>query len=394
MHPCPNPLGVVDITFNIDIHSIAAIFDSIFATSTIRMLRTLARMASSPIAKRMKMGTSNGPLIATHNGHFHADEALAVYMLRLLPTYTSSPLLRTRDAEKLKTAHTVVDVGGEYIPLANRFDHHQRTFDTTFPARKTKLSSAGLVYMHFGKAIIALETGLNEEREEVEILWQKMYAEFVEALDAHDNGISVYDPSETKSIQKRFNDSGINLGSLVGDLNDHYDDPKDMDAEQIQEAEDQRFLSASSLMGETFLRKLRYFHKSWLPARSVVLAAYQRRKECDPKGRVLVFEEGVPWKDHLYTVEAEHKAEGEVLYVLYPGSGPGQQPWRIQAVGISKDSFESRKGLPEKWRGVRDESLSELSGIKGCVFVHASGFIGANATKDGALEMGRKSLEM
>lgn len=358
------------------------------------MLRALRYMASPPLTKRMKMDTASGPLIATHNGHFHADEALAVYMLRLLPTYTSSPLIRTRDAEKLKTAHTVVDVGGEYIPLANRYDHHQRTFDTTFPARKTKLSSAGLVYMHFGKSIIALETGLDEKSEEVAILWQKLYAEFIEALDAHDNGISVYDPSEVKTIKKRYNDSSINLGGLVGDLNDHYDDPKDMTADQMQEAEDERFLSASSLMGETFRRKLRYYHRSWLPARTVVLDSFERRKEYDAQGRILVFEEGVPWKDHLYTIEAEHGTKGELLYVLYPSSGPGEQTWRIQAVGASKDSFESRKALPEQWRGVRDESLSELSGIKGCVFVHASGFIGANATKDGALEMARKAFGM
>ena len=358
------------------------------------MIRTLARMASAPSPKRVRMDTSTGPLIATHNGHFHADEALAVYMLRLLPSYASSPLLRTRDTEQLKTAHIVVDVGGEYSPSENRYDHHQRSFDATFPARETKLSSAGLVYMHFGKAIIALETGLDEKSAKVEMLWQKLYAEFIEALDAHDNGISVYEPSETKSIQKRFNDSGINLGSLVGDLNDHFDDPENMSDEQIREAEDQRFLSASSLMGETFLRKLRYYHRSWLPARGVVLAAFDKRKDYDPQGRVMVFEEGVPWKDHLYTIEAENNVEGEVLYVLYPGTGPGEQPWRIQAVGLSSGSFESRKPLPEKWRGVRDQDLSDLSGIKGCVFVHASGFIGANATKDGALEMAKFSVQV
>ena len=357
------------------------------------MFRTLARMAASPLPKRVKMDVSGGPLIATHNGHFHADEALAVYMLRLLPNYAQSPLLRTRDAEKLKTAHTVVDVGGEYSPSDNRYDHHQRTFDTTFPARQTKLSSAGLVYMHFGRAIIALETGLDEKSAEVELLWQKLYAEFIEALDAHDNGISVYDPSETKSVQKRFNDSGINLGSLVGDLNDHYDDAKNMSNEQIQDAEDQRFLSASSLMGETFLRKLRYYHRSWLPARGVVSAAFEKRKQYDPQGRIMVFEEGVPWKDHLYTIEEENNAQGELLYVLYPGTGPGEQPWRIQAVGVDKGSFESRKPLPEKWRGVRDQALSDLSGIGGCVFVHASGFIGANTTKTGALEMAKISIE-
>jgi Uncharacterised protein family (UPF0160) len=50
--------------------------------------------------------------------------------------------------------------------------------------------------------------------------------------------------------------------------------------------------------------------------------------------------------------------------------------WRVQAVPVSLSSFESRKALPEPWRGIRDEALSELSGIKGCIFVHQSGFIG------------------
>ncbi len=78
-------------------------------------------------------------------------------------------------------------------------------------------------------------------------------------------------------------------------------------------------------------------------------------------------------------------------------------------------SFESRKALPEAWRGVRDEALSGLIGIEGAVFCHASGFIGGalpgpqengiwaglmrkwhgragNKTKEGALEMARKAI--
>lgn len=43
---------------------------------------------------------------------------------------------------------------------------------------------------------------------------------------------------------------------------------------------------------------------------------------------------------------------------------------------VSPESFESRKALPELWRGVRDEALCQLTGIPGCIFVHTSGFIG------------------
>ena len=108
----------------------------------------------------------------------------------------------------------------------------------------------------------------------------------------------------------------------------------------------------------------------------------------------MVFEHGsVPWKDHLYTFEAE-KSEGvqKVLYVLYP-EGPGEgAKWRVQCVPVSKDSFQSRQPLREEWRGVRDEDLSKQSGVEGCVFVHASGFIGGNRTREGAMKMARRSM--
>lgn len=32
--------------------------------------------------------------IGTHNGHFHCDEVLAVYMLKQLPKYKESPIIR------------------------------------------------------------------------------------------------------------------------------------------------------------------------------------------------------------------------------------------------------------------------------------------------------------
>ncbi|KZF25707.1 putative UPF0160 protein C27H6.8 [Xylona heveae TC161] len=349
-------------------------------------------MAEEIASKRLKVDRSTPAVIGTHNGHFHADEALAVYLLRLLPTYNPSTLIRTRDPALLSTCHTVVDVGGEYNPASNRYDHHQRTFDTTFPKRATKLSSAGLVYMHFGKSIIAQQTKLQEEAEEVKVLYEKLYTDFVEALDAHDNGISVYDPKDTAHLQKRFQDSSINLGSLVGDLNANFEDTEGKSAEQLQKEEDERFLQASSLMGTVFLRKLEYYHRAWLPARAVVHASYAKRKEIDSNGRIMVLERSVPWKDHLYTLEAEHPQEEKVLYVLYPEGPQEGAKWRIQAVSVAKDSFESRKPLPAAWRGVRDDKLDEVAGIPGCVFTHASGFIGGNKTFDGAKAMAEKAL--
>lgn len=192
---------------------------------------------------------------STCSGHFHADEALAVHLLRTLPEYSSSSLIRTRDPALLDTCHTVVDVGGVYDASKNRYDHHQRDFETTFPAHSTKLSSAGLVYLHFGRAIIAHSTGLSVESEELELLYQKLYDDFIEAFDGNDNGIAVYgdDKLAAAGLKKRFNDRGFTLASVVNRLNFHYDSEAGKSREQLQQAEDERFLRASHFTGEQFL---------------------------------------------------------------------------------------------------------------------------------------------
>ena len=256
--------------------------------------------------------------------------------------------------------------------------------------------------MHFGKPIIAQRTLLPESSSEVSLIYEKLYTEFVEALDANDNGISVYDPKDTASIKKRFNDSGVTIGSIVNDLNSDFDDdpikpPRDVSSsrtlDEIQDEEDARFLEASKLMGTTFLRKLTYYCKAWLPARNIVQTAYNLRHQCNPSGQIMAFDNGgVPWKDHLYSLESVSPDAKKVLYVLYPEGPHEGAKWRVQCVSETKDSFVSRRPLKEEWRGVRDEELATKAGIKGCVFVHASGFIGGNQTKEGALEMARISM--
>lgn len=62
-------------------------------------------------------------------------------------------------------------------------------------------------------------------------------------------------------------------------------------------------------------------------------------------------------------------------------------------MAISPYRFDSRKPLPQQWRGLENDKLSEVAGIPGCIFVHMSGFIGGNRSYDGALAMARASLK-
>jgi uncharacterized UPF0160 family protein len=357
------------------------------------------------LPKRQKL---SGPLIGTHNGHFHADEALAVFLLRLLPSYHDSPLVRTRDPAVLATCHTVVDVGGEYETAKNRYDHHQREFKTTFDdTHSTKLSSAGLVYKHFGKEIIAQQTGLPGDSADVELLFQKLYDDLIEAFDANDNGISSYDTAAlTKSgISKRFEDRGFNLASVVNRYNHAFEQSTEEDTpEQKQAKEDERFKHASAFTGQQFVMELSDKHRSWLPARAIVQKCYDERHTHHPSGKIMVLphrKEGLPWSDHLYSLEATaakaqslSPKDAQVLYVLFPENGDENTKWRVRAVSVEGGGFDNRKDLPDAWKGLRDEELSKVSGVDGGVFIHAGGFIGGNKTFEGALAMAVKAVEL
>jgi len=110
----------------------------------------------------------DAPLIDLQ-GSFHCDEALACWMLTQLPEYKDARIVRTRDPAVIEKADIVVDVGAVYDPATHRYDHHQREFTGTFDDKhKIRLSSAGLVYKHFGKRVISeLIPGESEPTQEL-----------------------------------------------------------------------------------------------------------------------------------------------------------------------------------------------------------------------------------
>ncbi|CAN8075618.1 unnamed protein product [Agarophyton chilense] len=326
--------------------------------------------------------------IATHDGTFHCDEVLACYMLKNHTVlFNKADIMRTRDPLRLEEAQIVVDVGSVYDPEARRFDHHQRGFCTTFSSggkrSRTKLSSAGLIYKHFGTEVIrgvASVNGIELKDEDVTAVYHKFYDSFMEAIDAVDNGIMMYESSQPPKYE-----SSTDLSSRVAKLNaEWYEESPDQDANFVKAME-----IAGKEMDDCILQILR----SWLPARSIISEAMKQRFTHRKSGAILVLLKWAPWKDHLFSIEEEDIQEGKerILYVVYRDMTGTS--WRVQCVPVAKGSFQSRKPLPGPWRGLRDEELSSLTGIVDCVFAHASGFIGGNKSFDGAMEMAKQALE-
>jgi len=316
--------------------------------------------------------------IGTHDGTFHCDEALAVAMLKSLPQFEKSVIIRSRDPALLEKCEIIVDVGAEYDPERLRFDHHQKTFSGVFDGFSTKLSSAGLVYKHYGKELVTNFADGSLPEAAIDLMYKKVYEDFIEAVDGIDNGIEPY------SGERRFK-MNTDLSSRVRNLN------ADWNEEFSSELSNEKFKQAMKLTGGEFFSCLSGLIHSWWPARSIVQEAFEGAQNVHPSGAIIKLDPFCPWKAHLFDVEKEHGAEGQVKYVLYSDYG---KSWRIQAVPLEDGGFSNRLPLPTEWCGLRDDVLAEKVGSPGAIFVHASGFIGGHKLYEGALQMAVLALEM
>jgi len=194
-------------------------------------------------------------------------------------------------------------------------------------------------------------------------------------LDALDNGVEVADAPRYRI--------GTHLGARVRRLNASWRD------ESSPAVENAQFLSALRLGAEELFAAVLGYAEEWLPARKIVEEALAGSEKVHASGEIIRLPQFCPWQEHLFDLEEERGMWGKVKYCLFQDSRGG---WRVQAVSKQRGSFVNRLSLPEKWRGVRDQALSDLTGIPGCIFVHANGFIGGNATEEGALSMATKAL--
>jgi uncharacterized UPF0160 family protein len=301
------------------------------------------------------------PLLVTHSGSFHCDEAFAYVVLRhalgLHAPGQDHRLLRTRDAAQIAQGSYVWDVGLTFDPAANRFDHHQRGA----PVRDdgTPFSSAGLVWQQFGEAAVRALGGGDTSA----AIAADLDRAVIRRIDEIDNGVA-------------GSREPLDLAALVGDCNLTWDTA----AAGRQEAEDTAFLQAVALL-EGVLRRRVAVLRSRHAAEAIVMAAHAA--SADP--RVLELERGMPWKNAVFA----HALP--VIYAVYPVPNGN---WMVDAMPPEPHSFAQRLPLPEAWAGLQEQALAEASGVPDAVFVHVRRFVGAARSRQGAVAMARNALQI
>ncbi len=292
----------------------------------------------------------------THSGPFHSDDVFAAAILHLYFTKKREVfnLIRSRDLKVIEAADIVFDVGGIYDPLTHRYDHHQPE-GAGERENKMPYASIGLIWKHFGMPLCDNDLQV----------WQEVDEKLVQAIDADDVGISLYEvnpdydtpPYLFKNAIKSFYVPWNETGSF------------DLQFKKVL------IFAKEVIQNEIILAKARF------EGAAIVEQSYQAAED----KRIIVLQKSCPWKRILSEKE-------DTMFCVY---GTGQNSWNVQ--GIPKDEnneFDLKAQFPEAWAGLNNEELEKVSGITGATFCHRGRWLAGASTREAAVELAKKAVLM
>ena len=294
----------------------------------------------------------------THTAPHHADEVFATAMLEML---FPVELFRTRDLSIINSTQAIVyDVGGEFNDKKKRFDHHHKGF-SEIRSDGIIYSSAGLIWREYGVEIIKK---LNETKEIDEETAQAIFSHvdqsLIRGIDARDNG------------QGEKGDA-MSVSAIISSFNALWD--KDENANDC-------FIEACKLASNILKRQIQV-------AASSIYGKNMVKEYIESSSKsVLIMNRFIGgWLDAVLT--SENPKSADLLYAVFPAIDGN---WNIQAIPPTiQDKMLQRKPFPSEWRGLMNDELIEVSGVKTAVFCHAGGFFAVAKTKEDAIALAEKA---
>ncbi|XP_015781425.1 uncharacterized protein LOC107359465 isoform X2 [Tetranychus urticae] len=321
--------------------------------------------------------------VCTYDGDFHCDQVFACYLIKKL-LHVKPNIIRTQDSAIIGKSDFVIGVGSVYDHNKQRYDHHHldltlKSLDPSKPF-KIKLSCAGLVYHHYGRDVIAKILGLTEPcfKDEVEALFDVIYENFVQEIDAMANRTAICEGEPNFKI-------GTDLTSRINRLRS----TNSLDDTENDLAE--RFIQAIILVGSEFEDITKYYGNIWLPAKTFVEEALLNCKKVHSSGAIIDLSQSgeMPWIEHLINIERELNIEGQIKFaILYDVSGI----WRLSCVPVSYSLSELRIPFHSHWYGLSQHKLCDITGVPGCICIHP--LIGDFETKEACIAIAEKMLQL
>lgn len=291
-------------------------------------------------------------IIGTHNGKFHTDEVVAIaLLLRVCEDMTVRVVrLNRKDQVGMDACNILVDTGRIYDPEQGRFDHHQTGGAGKWPDG-TKLSSCGLVWREY-HAHICPNPAVAAIVERTLII----------PVDARDNG---------QQPERRPRDIP-SLADFVDSLNSAWD--------ETGHDEDAAFMEAVAF-AKRYVERIIIRAESQHHAAELVRAAIAKSRS----SRLIILEQGLPWHEVIINESPD------THFVVLPG---GKGEWLVQAVPVKLGTQQPlRKRLPIEWAGLKDQALTDVTGVPDAVFAHNEGHIAVASSLAGALELAKQAIK-
>ncbi|EKD25743.1 MAG: hypothetical protein ACD_79C01527G0001 [uncultured bacterium] len=280
---------------------------------------------------------------ATHDGDFHADEVVAISLIKL--AYQKIKIIRSRDPKILGTADFMLDVGGIYDPSIRKFDHHQKNYSGT-------LATAGMV-LEWLRNEGVLDTKFANYLKNI----------FIKGVDMQDNG--------DFSSQRGF----CTFSDVI-----RYFNPLPPATEEEYHKCFHKALEFTSFFFERL--KSRYIHNRKHKKKFL----FYLHKKKQPIPGILILNENIPWKEYIF----EENDCYNIKLVIFPVN---KNKWILHTVSKSLEKpFSSRLKLPNTWAGLLDQDFGQTLGIKEAIFCHKRRFMAVFKTKKAALNAGLLAL--
>ena len=285
----------------------------------------------------------------THNGTMHADEVFATAFLSLY--FGNFKVARVSEVPKDISTNTIIyDIG------KGKFDHHQT--DARIRDNGIKYSSFGLLFEEYGLSYLK-----KLKLKNTKAIYNYLVKDFVEAIDAIDNGIfpeikSIYKIKTVSDVIKIFNPS---YGS--------------------NDKEDEQFIKAVSLAESILTEELKNV------IGKVEAGAKVKKLLNKTKGPILILDEYLPYEETVLTSLSGKK----ILFAIYPSNRGG---YGIKTIPISTTDKTSRVYFPKEWGGLTNDALEKVTGIKGSLFCHTNRFLMTASDLDTAKKLAELAINI
>ena len=288
--------------------------------------------------------------LITHNGKFHPDD---VFSTMFLSKYIENPVLHRINVGEVNYPNAIVyDVG------FGKFDHHGH--DAKYrPNSNLKYCSFGLLWTEYGKDYLQ-----KNNYEYVDELYTAIEEKLVKQIDGIDNGIF-------PEIKAEY--SILHLDHIIDLFNPTWEE-QDIDTDINFE----KALNMAELVFDNLLKS----EYSKIKATKIVASKLNTVQD-----NILILDQYLPYQDAIFN--SKDPIAKEIKIIILPSNRGG---YNIKPITISKESKELLINFPKEYRGLHDDELAKISGIKTARFVHLSGFLASTETLEDAILLAKQAI--